>query len=39
MLFTRMYPKVSGPNHDEVIAYKNKHSLRSNTKDNGDKTH
>jgi hypothetical protein len=35
-----MYPKVSGLRVDnEIYAYKNKHSLRSNTKGYGVKTH
>jgi len=36
--YTRVYPKVSRLRHNEVYAYKNKHSLRSNTKGYGDKT-
>jgi hypothetical protein len=36
---TTVYPKVSGLSHDEVYAYNNKHSLRSNTKGYGSKTH
>jgi hypothetical protein len=36
---TRVYPKVSGLNHNEIYAYNNKHSLRSNTKGYGGKTH
>jgi hypothetical protein len=34
---TRVYPKVSGGN--EIHSYNNKHSLRSNTKGYGGKTH
>jgi hypothetical protein len=34
---TRVYPKVSGLSHNEIN--NNKHSLRSNTKDYGGKTH
>jgi hypothetical protein len=34
---TRVYPKVSGLSHNEVN--NNKHSLRSNTKGYGGKTH
>jgi hypothetical protein len=36
---TRVYPKISGLTHNEIYAYNNKHSLRSNTKDYGGKTH
>jgi hypothetical protein len=36
---TRVYPKVSGPSHNEIYAYNNKHSLRSNIKGYGGKTH
>jgi hypothetical protein len=36
---TRVYPKVSGLSHNEMLAYNNKHSLRSNTKGYGSKTH
>jgi hypothetical protein len=36
---TRVYPKVSGLSHDEIHAYNNKHSLRSNTKGYSGKTH
>jgi hypothetical protein len=35
----RVYPKVSGLSHNEIYAYNNKHSLRSNTKGYGGKTH
>jgi hypothetical protein len=28
----KVYPKVSGLNHNEIYAYNNKHSLRNNTK-------
>jgi hypothetical protein len=28
---TRVYPKVSGLSHNEIYAYNNEHSLRSNT--------
>jgi hypothetical protein len=35
----RVYSKVSGLSHKEIYAYKNKHSLRSNTKGYGGKTH
>jgi hypothetical protein len=35
--FTRVYPKVSGLSHNEIN--NNKHSLRSNTKSYGGKTH
>jgi hypothetical protein len=35
---TRVYPKVSGLNHNE-INNNNKHSFRSNTKGHGGKTH
>jgi hypothetical protein len=34
---TRIYPKVSGLSHNEIYAYNNKHSLRSNTKVYGGK--
>jgi hypothetical protein len=34
-----MYPKVSGLSHNEIYAYNNKHSLRSNTKGYGGKPH
>jgi hypothetical protein len=37
-VYTRLYPKVSGLSHDE-INNNNKHSLRSNTKGYGVKTH
>jgi hypothetical protein len=37
--YTRVYPKVSGLSHNEIYAYNNKHSLRSNTKGCGGKTH
>jgi hypothetical protein len=37
--YMRAYPKVFGPNHNEIYAYNNKHSLRSNTKGYGGKTH
>jgi hypothetical protein len=33
------YPKVSGLSHNGIYAYNNKHSLRSNTKGYGCKTH
>jgi hypothetical protein len=36
---TRVHPKVSGLSHNEINAYKNKHSLRSNTKGYGGKIH
>jgi len=36
--YTRVYPKVSGLNHNEINNNNNKHSLRSNTKGYGDKT-
>jgi len=36
---TRVYPKVSGLSHNETYAYNNKHSLRSNIKCYGGKTH
>jgi hypothetical protein len=35
----RMYPKVSRLSHNEIYAYNNKHSLRSNTKGYGSKSH
>jgi hypothetical protein len=35
--YTRVYPKVSGLNHNEIN--NNKHSLRSNTMGYGGKTH
>jgi hypothetical protein len=35
---TRVYPKVPGLSHNEIYAYSNKHSLRSNTKDYDGKT-
>jgi hypothetical protein len=35
---TRVYPKLSGLSHNE-INNNNKHSLRSNTKGYGGKTH
>jgi hypothetical protein len=34
-----MYPKVSGLSHNEINNNKNKHSLGSNTKGYGGKTH
>jgi hypothetical protein len=34
-----VYPKVSGLSHNEIYANNNKHSLRSNTKGYGSKTH
>jgi hypothetical protein len=34
-----VYPKDSGLSHNEIYAYNNKHSLRSNTKGYGGKTH
>jgi hypothetical protein len=36
---TRAYPKVSGLSHNEINNNNNKHSLRSNTKGYGGKTH
>jgi hypothetical protein len=36
---TRIYPKVSGLSRNEIYAYNNKHSSRSNTKGYGGKTH
>jgi len=33
-----VYPKVSGLSRNEIYAYKNKHSLRSNRKGYGGKT-
>jgi hypothetical protein len=36
---TRVYPKVSGLSHNEIYAYNNKHSFRSNTKGYGGRTH
>jgi hypothetical protein len=36
---TRLYPKVSGLSQDEIYAYNNERSLRSNTKGCGSKTH
>jgi hypothetical protein len=36
---TRVCPKVSGLSHNEIYAYNNKHSLRSNTKCYGGKAH
>jgi len=36
---TGVYPKVSGLSHNEIYAYKIKHSLRSNTMGYGGKTH
>jgi hypothetical protein len=36
---TKVYPKVSGLSHNEIYAYYNKHSLRSNTKGYGGETH
>jgi hypothetical protein len=35
----RVYPKVSGMSHNEIYAYNNKQSLRSNTKGYDCKTH
>jgi hypothetical protein len=37
--YTRVYRKVSGLSRNEIYAYNNKHSLRSNTKGYGSKTH
>jgi hypothetical protein len=34
-----LYQKVSGEIHNEIYTYKNKHSLISNTKGYGGKTH
>jgi hypothetical protein len=34
-----VYPKVSGLSHNEIYAYNNKHSFRSNTKGYGGETH
>jgi hypothetical protein len=36
---TRVYPKVSGLSRNEIYAYNNKHSLRSNVECYGGKTH
>jgi hypothetical protein len=36
---TKVYPKVSGLSRNEIYAYNNKHSLRSNTKDYCGKVH
>jgi hypothetical protein len=36
---TRVYPKVSGLSHNEINSSSNKHSLRSNIKGYGGKTH
>jgi hypothetical protein len=36
---TRVYPKVSGLSRNEIYAYNNKDSLRSNTKGYYAKTH
>jgi len=36
---TRVYPKVSGLSHNEISNNNNKHTLRSNTKCYGGKTH
>jgi hypothetical protein len=38
LIYTRVYPKVSGLSHNE-INNNNKHSLRSNNKCYGGKTH
>jgi hypothetical protein len=38
-LYTRGYPKVSGLSHNDINNDNNKHSLRSNTKGYGGKTH
>jgi hypothetical protein len=38
-MYRREYPKVSGLSHNEIYAYNNKYSLRSNTKDYGGKTY
>jgi hypothetical protein len=38
-LSTRVYPNVSGLSRNEIYAYNNKHSLRSNTKSYGGKSH
>jgi hypothetical protein len=35
----RVYPKVSGLSHNEIYAYNNKQSLRSNIKGYGGNTH
>jgi hypothetical protein len=35
----RVYPKVSGLSCNKIYAYNNKHSLRSNAKGYGGKTH
>jgi len=37
--YTRVYPKVSGLSHNDIYAYNNNHSLRSNTKGYGSKSH
>jgi hypothetical protein len=34
-----VYPKISGLSHNKIYAYKNKHSLRMNTKGYGGKSH
>jgi hypothetical protein len=39
ILCRMVYPKVSGLIHKELYAHDNKHSLRSNTKGYGGKTH
>jgi len=39
MYIMRVYPKVSGLNHNEIYAYNNEHSLKSNTKGYGGKSH
>jgi len=36
---TRVYPNVSGLSHNEIYAYNNKKSLKSNTKGYGGKIH
>jgi hypothetical protein len=36
---TMVYPKVSGLSHNEIYAYNNKHSLRSNIESYGGKIH
>jgi hypothetical protein len=37
--YTRVYPKVSGLSHNEICVYNNKHSLRSNARGYGCRTH
>jgi len=37
--YTKVYPKVSGLSHNEINNNNNKHSMRTNTKGYGRKTH